>query len=110
MITGALAQTTFEAERVSKTSSFLVDGKIENVFPLFGPLREKDWAEGWDPEVIYSEDAVVAHQMIFRTKASTDEEFYNWAVTTFQPLHNLIEYTVSTLNRIWFIQVKCESE
>jgi hypothetical protein len=110
MRTDAIAQTIFEAERVSKTASFVVGGKVEDVFPLFGPIREKDWAEGWNPEIIYNKDAVVAQHMIFRTKAETNEDFYNWAVTTFQPTNYVIEYTVSTSNRIWFIQVKCKGE
>ena len=103
----AVAQNVFKAERISKTSSFVVNGKVEDVFPLFGPIREKEWADGWDPEIIFSRDKVVEEHMIFRTKASTDEVFYYWAVTQYRPEKFFIEYTVSTINRIWFITVNC---
>lgn len=104
-----MSQTGFKAERISKTASFIVEGKIENVFPLFGPIREMEWVDGWSPQIIFSESNLVEEHMIFRTKGSTDEEYYTWMITQFDESKHLIEYTVSTSNRIWFIRVACES-
>src|SRR5262245_16214805 len=103
--------TEFKPERVSKSATFGCNGKIENVFPLFGPIREMDWADGWNPEILYSTNnhALVEEHMIFQTKGHTGEEKYTWAITKFQPEHHFIEYTVSTSERIWFISVVCKS-
>jgi hypothetical protein len=104
-----MSQTDFKSERISKTASFFVEGEIENVFPLFGPIREKEWAEGWNPEIIFSNSSLVEERMIFRTKGSGDEQYYHWAITQLIPAQHQIEYTVSTPNRIWFIRVECVS-
>lgn len=104
-----MGQNDFKPGRVSKTASFTLDGKIENVFPLFGPIREKDWAEGWDPQIIFSENALVEEHMIFQTNGSSEEKLYTWVVTKFDLKNYLVEYTVSTKNRIWFITVQCKS-
>jgi hypothetical protein len=104
----AMSQDNFKPERISKTASFIVDGTIENVFPLFGPIREKEWAEGWEPEIIFSTNNLVEDHMIFRTKVSSDEKFYTWVITQFDSDNHSVEYTVSTKNRIWFIRVQCE--
>jgi hypothetical protein len=104
----AMSQDNFKPERISKTASFIIHGKVKDVFPLFGPIREKEWAEGWDPEIVFSKNNLVEEHMIFRTKASTDENFYTWIITQFDPKNYRVEYTVSTKNRIWFIRVQCQ--
>ncbi|HEY0742280.1 MAG TPA: SRPBCC family protein [Chryseosolibacter sp.] len=105
-----MSQNEFIPDRISKTASFLVDGKLEDVFPLFGPIKEKLWAEGWEPEVIFSNGELVQEHMIFRTQVSSPENYYTWIVTQFNPEQHLVEYTVTTQNRIWFIRVKCTAE
>lgn len=104
----AMSQSDFVSERISKTAFFMVDGKIKDVFPLFGPIKEKLWAEGWDPQTIFSSGALVEEHMIFRTRVNTPEKYYTWVVTQFRPDEHLVEYTVSTPNRIWFIRVQCK--
>jgi hypothetical protein len=101
---------TIPPERISRTATFTVDATIEKAFPLFGPIREKEWAEGWNPEIIYGMGEVEEH-MMFRTKSSfEDESSFLWVITQFYPEKYFIEYTVSTPNRVWFIRVQCTSE
>jgi hypothetical protein len=101
---------TVPSERISNTATFTVDTTIEKAFPLFGPLREKDWAEGWNPEILYGAGEVEEH-MMFRTKSSfKDESSFLWVITQFDPEKYFIEYTVSTPNRVWFIGVQCAAK
>lgn len=96
----------FKAERISRSSSFIIHDTIEKVFPLFGPLLEKEWAAGWEPRVIYLDQKNVAEHMIFETKGHHGDH-YLWAVTQYEPKDYRIEYTVQTPERIWFIRVQC---
>jgi hypothetical protein len=98
-----------QSERITRSAVFTAIGKIETVFPLFGPIREKDWAEGWNPEVLYRtrNDILVEEHMIFQTSGHAGEGKYTWVITQYQPEKYLIEYTVSTSERIWFIRVAC---
>jgi hypothetical protein len=108
MTTASLAQA-FKAERIQKSATFVVNATVEKAFPLFGPIREKEWAAGWEPQIIYSTNPEIEEHMIFKTTAKHhDESEYTWVVTQFKPKEFFIEYTVSTSNRIWFISVKCE--
>lgn len=101
-------QMSFTSERVSRTASFEVHAGIDKAFPLFGPIREKEWAEGWNPEIIYGSPDHIEERFIFRTAVESDEKFYLWTITQFDPQQHLVEYTVSTQNRIWFILVECK--
>jgi hypothetical protein len=110
MANTSYAQTTdsFKAERVQKSASFVVNTTIEKAFPLFGPIREKEWAAGWEPQVIYAINQEVEKHMIFKTTANHhDESEYLRVITQYIPNDYFIEYTVSTAQRLWFISVRC---
>lgn len=66
-----------------------------------------EWAAGWTPEIIYGHPALVEEHMIFQTRGNEEEGKYTWTVSQFDPEQYRIEYTVSTPNRVWFIQVQC---
>ncbi len=103
-----MAQTSFKAERVEKSASFAVNTTVDKVFPLFGPIREKEWAHGWEPQIVYSKNSEAEEHMVFKTKGRhPGEEDYLWLVTQLRPKDYFIEYTVSTSQRAWFISVKC---
>ena len=102
-------ENSFKAERVQRTASIVMNAPIEKVFPLFGPIREKEWTTGWEPSVLLSKDLLIEEHMIFQTKGHEGEGKYTWAVTTYEPEKHLVEYTVFTSERIWFIRVACEA-
>jgi hypothetical protein len=104
------AMTEFKSERVQQSASFILNGSVDKIFPLFGPVREKEWAAGWNPEIIYPLTVDVEKNMVFQTKGKhSGEEKYTWVISTFNPKNYQIEYTVSTSERIWLIQVQCEA-
>lgn len=108
MITETYSQT---AKRIERSASFIVNANIEKAFPLFGPILEKEWCAGWEPEVIYSIHPEVELHMIFKTNASDpNEKEHLWVVTQYSQREHLIEYTVSTPLRIWFITVVCAAQ
>ena len=104
----AIEKTAFQSSRISRRATITLNDSIDKVFPLFGPIREREWCEGWEPEILFSTTNLVEEHMVFRTKAKfAHEDFYQWVITQYDPEHHRIEYTVSTQNRIWFIRVQC---
>ena len=110
MATQQEASLDFKPERISRSATFTVHGKIENIFPLFGPICEAEWAEGWEPKILYrtNEQTLVEEHMIFQTNGKTGEGKYTWVITQYQPEKFMIEYTISTHERIWFVRVECK--
>jgi hypothetical protein len=45
--------------------NFTAHAPYERVFPLFGALEEKKWAEGWDPQFVYPSPARDQQGMVF---------------------------------------------
>jgi hypothetical protein len=98
----------FRAKRISRTASITLNGSLEQVFPLFGPIEEKKWAYGWNPRIIFPTTNRLEPKMIFKTrhkdKGKTDGI---WVVSRLIPQQALIEYIVFTNNRVWWITVQC---
>ena len=100
----------FSAERISRSSTFPLRGRIEVVFPLFGPVLEKKWAEGWDPDIIFPAGGILEKGMVFKTRGNSDgEDHYTWIVSALDTRDYLVEYTVFTPCRVWVISVRCRA-
>jgi hypothetical protein len=99
------------ASRVQRSATIHLQATIDKAFPLFGPIREKDWAYGWSPEVIYPNDTLVERHMVFRTHGGLhgSPETYTWIVVNYEPLQAMIEYMVTASERFWFITVSCSA-
>lgn len=97
---------SFASVRISRLATLLLNETIENVFPLFGPLREMEWAEGWNPEMLYGNNDV-QERMVFRTPPGFEGESpYLWIISKYDADEHTIEYTVRSDDRVWFINVE----
>jgi len=103
------ALTNFTSSRISRTSTITLNAPLGEVFPLFGPIREREWAPGWDPQILYSTTDLVEEHMVFKTPSHHGhiEPDYTWIVSKYLPDQALIEYTVFTAERLWWITVQC---
>lgn len=98
----------FTAERVSKTATINLSESVEKVFPLFGPIEERKWADGWNPVVLYPESGELEEGMIFTTEGHGDGEIaFTWIVSKYEPESHLIQYIASTENRYWLVKIEC---
>lgn len=101
-----------KAGKIFQTATIRLNGDFDQVFPLFGPIREKDWAVGWDPVILHSDAENIAEHMVFQTPAHQEDEEgpYTWTVSKFIPHEGLIEYTIFADVRLWWITILCDQE
>jgi len=92
--------------RISQTRTIVLGGTPDEVYPLFGPIREKEWAPGWDPTIIYPIGAPVEVHMVFTARSHGADES-TWTISTYDPDHGFIEYTVFAPGRLWTITIRC---
>jgi hypothetical protein len=94
--------------RISRTRSIILKGTPDEVFPLFGPIREKEWAPGWDPTIIYPSGVLAEVHMVFTARShDADEGEATWTISNYDPKHRSIEYTVFAPGRLWTIAIRC---
>ena len=97
----------FRSARISRTSVIILNASLKKVFPLFGPIKEKEWAAGWEPQVLYATTDSEEH-MVFKTRSHHGQEpDSTWTVSNYRPDQAFIEYTVFAPERIWWITIEC---
>jgi hypothetical protein len=95
-------------EQISRTARIILNDRIEKVFPLFSPLGEKKWVNGWSPDFLFPINGDFKENLVFKTESSnTAEEEYNWITSYLSKEEYLVVYTVFTENRVWTIKVQC---
>lgn len=104
-----MVSSAFTAQRIAKTATIVINAPLDRAFPLFGPIKEKEWAAGWNPQILYPSMNLVEERMIFKTSSphGHNEPDYIWTVSKYIPAQALIEYMVHTPERIWWITIEC---
>ena len=100
----------FVAAHVTRTGLLQLSAAPEEVFPLFGPIEEKRWEAGWDPEVVHPRSSIAAPGMVFRTRHE-GEAATVWLLNRWDPESGEIEYlTVTPDLRVGRIELRLQEE
>lgn len=86
----------FNAKRIVTTFTGHVSFPPDIVFPLLCPVREYEWLDDWQCEMIYSDSGVAEENCIFKT-AHAGGMF--WSVSRYEPPRR-IEFTIFTSNAL----------
>jgi len=101
----------FKAEQYAKSASIILNGSIEKVFPLFGAMEEKKWAEGWNPVPVFPESASMQEGLIFQTPDHAHEgAIVTWVVATYDVKEHVVKYIITAPDRLLFIDVYCSAQ
>jgi hypothetical protein len=77
----ARLEMDFQGYRAVNRGSFFVPFPVEEVFPLYGPVKETNWAPGWEPQWLYpaktiAESSVPEPGWTFITGSSTEKKLW----------------------------------
>jgi hypothetical protein len=103
----------FTSKRISRTSVITLQAPVKTVFPLFGPIKEKEWADKWDPKIVYSTTNLVEEHMVFTTKPHHKGHGGPdpiWTVSKYLPEQAFIEYIVFKPERVQWIAIQCHND
>ena len=94
---------------VERRGTISLRGAPDVVFPLFGPDREREWAEGWEPEPLYPGDVRAKEGAVFRTRHGGGEAV--WVVNRYDAQGRVVEYTTFRHEeRVTRIRVSVEAD
>jgi hypothetical protein len=79
----------FQAKRISRSYRQTINTTPDQIFPLICPVREKEWLEGWDYQMIYSKTGLAEQGAVFSTSYEGEEDTI-WIITK----HDSIKYEV----------------
>lgn len=85
-------ETAIEQNRnyVERGGVIRLQGEANEVFPLFGPDREREWAVGWSPEPVFPGEVTAVAGAVFRTRHGGEAV---WVVNRYDEGARVAEYT-----------------
>ena len=97
LIQAALAGEAGRAVVEQRTQSFTIglNGSVADVTPLFGPVREAEWAPDWSPRFIYPAQGVQREGVVFTTSRGHGSDRL-CLLTTYDVGNGRVEYVVVT--------------
>jgi hypothetical protein len=98
---------------VTRTRLVTIPADASLAFPLFEPIGEKAWADGWEPEILLpapeAPSGAGLEEMVFRTRGPAEPPT-TWVVALHDPSSLTIEYaTVTPGHRVGRIRVEIEA-
>jgi hypothetical protein len=77
--------------RAERSFAIHLDAAPRQVFPLFDPVGEREWALGWDPKMIFPADgSSPAKGSVFTTGDKDGDEI--WVITGYEAQNGFISY------------------
>lgn len=92
-----MGESKFQALRVNRAYRQTINASPENVFPLLCPVREAEWLDGWQYDMIYSESGLVEEGSVFRTRHEGEEDTI-WIVTKHDSSAREVVFARFTIN------------
>jgi hypothetical protein len=97
----------FIAKRVFQQTSIHLMADPKNVFPLFSAVGEREWVEGWNPELIYPQSGEVEIDAIFLTQHETEKPVV-WVTVDYKPEEFEVRYLRVLVNdHVADIRIQC---
>ena len=87
------APRTTDSCRQEARHSFLINGKIDQVFGLFDPVSERDWVDDLDPIPVFPEELSRDAGTVFTLER--DGRTAVWTVLRHSPADHVAEYLVT---------------
>ena len=75
-----MGRSDFQPQRITRCYRQIIEADPETVFPLLCPVREAEWLDGWQYEMIYSESGLAEEGAVFRTSQRGEADTI-WMIT-----------------------------
>jgi hypothetical protein len=78
--------------QIERTMTLALEAPADMAFPLFGPLREREWDPAWNPVFVAPDDGRACAPGTVFTTAHPHESI--WVMTTYDPARHRVRYVM----------------
>ena len=82
----------FKAKKITRSYRQSINAPSDVIFPLLCPVREAEWFDGWEYEMIHSESGLAEEGCVFITPCD-DEEDTVWVISLYDKARRKIDFT-----------------
>lgn len=85
----------FVPMRITRSYRQTIEAQPDVIFPLLCPEREKEWLDGWDYDMVYSQSGLIEEGAVFSTQSQAEEDTI-WIVTKHDEINRVVEFARCT--------------
>ncbi|GHO51094.1 hypothetical protein [Ktedonospora formicarum] len=102
--------SNFVAQQVTRSHVIYIPAPVVRTFPLFEPLGEKHWVQGWNPDMLYPTSGVAQQGTVFMTQ-HVGEPAKIWTIIGYDREQAYVTY-INVLPQMYTsrIDVRCEPD
>ena len=89
---------------LERTHTIYFEVPVARAFPLFTPLGEALWIDGWHPQFLHPADGTTCENMVFRTGTGDQETL--WTCSEWNPSYLVRYVRVTPSARFGFVEVR----
>jgi hypothetical protein len=84
--------------RTTKSYTMCLDAQADAIFPLLCPVREFDWIQPWQCEMVYTDSGRAELDCVFKTNFPDDGPEDTWVISRYEMrlLQNMINHFLKT--------------
>lgn len=77
--------TNFAAKKIKSSFTQQFQAPPSKVFPLLCPVREYEWIESWQCEMLHSDSGIAEKNCVFRTRFPGESSDDVWVISHYEP-------------------------
>ena len=81
----------FKSKRITRNYRQIINSTPDVIFPLLCPVKEKEWLDGWDCNMIYSESGVAEPGAVFCTSHQGEKDTV-WIISKHDQLKKAVQF------------------
>jgi len=95
-----LRRKIMRRNRTIKSYTMSLESNPEVIFPLLCPVREYEWIQPWQCEMIYTNSGIVELDCVFKTNFQEDGPEDTWVVSYYEPPRHIEFVRVNSIRSI----------
>jgi hypothetical protein len=104
---GPVSDSKFKAKRVTRQYVQTIDAEPSAVHALICPVKEAEWLDGWDYELIYSQSGVAEYGCVFTSQSAGEETI--WTISKRDDARYQTEFVrVTPGSRVAVVMIRIE--
>ncbi len=93
-----------KARKLVRRYQQTIEGNIKEVFKLLCPVREKEWLQGWDYKMIFSEGGYAEKGCVFETSNAYGS--YHWIISRHDEESYVVQFVKTMKDIIVLIDIQ----
>lgn len=94
--------TDFKSKKIKRSFVQHFQASPDKIFPLLCPVREYEWIEPWQCEILHSDSGFAEKNCVFRTRFAGESSDDVWVINDNEPNKEIEFIRINAFRVVWY--------